>query len=136
MLKDGTAPVEIRVVEAGDDAPPALPTTPALASRPATPPAPTAPQRQQPQNLAGTSPIGVSSRYLQTGSFSQRVNAAAMVTRLAAAGIRNAQIREAMIGDRQVFRVQVGPIDDALEADDMIERLRLAGIPDARPAHE
>ena len=130
MLKDGTAPVEIRVVEAVDDMQPAPPEA-SLA-----PTAPTAPQRQQPQSLAGPSPIGVSSRFLQTGSFSQRVNAAAMVTRLATAGIRNAQIREAMIGDRQVFRVQVGPIDDALEADDMIERLRLAGIPDARPAHE
>jgi hypothetical protein len=30
----------------------------------------------------------------------------------------------------------VGPLDNAVEADDMVERLRLVGVPDARPAHE
>jgi hypothetical protein len=31
--------------------------------------------------------------------------------------------------------VHVGPLGNALEVDDMIERLRVAGIPDARLAH-
>ncbi|NDB24207.1 MAG: hypothetical protein EB021_02000 [Gammaproteobacteria bacterium] len=61
---------------------------------------------------------------------------AAMVNLLARSGIRNASVREARLGERAVFRVRVGPLDDAIEADDMIERLRVAGIPDARPAHE
>jgi cell division protein FtsN len=59
-----------------------------------------------------------------------------MRQRLAEAGIRNTLVREAQIGERTVFRVQVGPFDAALEAEDMIERLRIAGIPDARPAHD
>ncbi|NDF86872.1 MAG: SPOR domain-containing protein [Gammaproteobacteria bacterium] len=80
--------------------------------------------------------IGVGSRYLQTGSFAARENAEAMVNLLARSGIRNASVREARLGERAVFRVRVGPLDDAIEADDMIERLRVAGIPDARPAHE
>jgi cell division protein FtsN len=59
-----------------------------------------------------------------------------MTRRLAQSGIRNAVVREARIGGRTVYRVQVGPLDNAVEADDMVERLRLVGVPDARPAHE
>ena len=80
--------------------------------------------------------VTLNARFLQTGAFSSRANAQAMVERLAGAGIRNVQVREAQIGDRRLFRVHVGPVEDAIEADDMIERLRLAGVPDARAAHE
>lgn len=142
MLRDGTAPVEIRVIEPGTGlpetrtasttAPPAAPSAVARAAATAAsallPSAVAAPSR-----AAG---IGVDVRYLQTGSFSQRANAESMVAGLLAAGIRGALIREAQIGDRVVFRVQVGPIATAIELDDMVERLRLAGIPDARPAHD
>ena len=117
MIRKGTAPVEIRVIEPGEDPLSTLPTATTVAATAA----------------AG---VGVSSRYLQTGSFAARPNADTMVTRLAAAGIRNVIVREARIGERNVFRVQVGPLDGAIEADDMVERLRLAGVPDARPAHE
>lgn len=121
MTRKGTALVEMRVIEPGDDSsPPEIP-------RPIT----TANTRPAP-----SSAIGVSSRFLQTGSFSARANAEAMRQRLADAGIRNTLVREAQIGDRIVFRVQVGPFDGVLEAEDMIERLRIAGIPDARPAHD
>ncbi len=121
MTRKGTALVEMRVIEPGEDSPP--PSIPRPTTTANTRPAP-------------SSPIGVSSRFLQTGSFSTRANAEAMRQRLAVAGIRNTLVREAQIGDRTVFRVQVGPFDGALEAEDMIERLRIAGIPDARPAHD
>jgi rare lipoprotein A len=124
MIRQGTAPVEIRVIEPGEEPP-----TPVLTAgvgggadallRPAAPPG-----------------VGVSSRFLQAGSFAARGNAEALVGRLAGAGIRNVLVREARIGERTVFRVQIGPLDGAIEADDMVERLRLAGVPDARPAHE
>jgi len=124
MVRKGTAPVEIRVIEPGDEAPApviAAAATPAVAAAPV---------------VTAAADIGVSSRYLQTGSFATRTNAEAMLNLLARAGIRNAGVREARIGERTVFRVRVGPLDNAIEADDMIERLRVAGIPDARPAHE
>lgn len=121
MTRKGTALVEMRVIEPGEDSPP--PSIPRPTTTANTRPAP-------------SSAIGVSSRFLQTGSFSARANAEAMRQRLAVAGIRNTLVREAQIGDRTVFRVQVGPFDGALEAEDMIERLRIAGIPDARPAHD
>jgi len=135
MTRKGTALVEIRVIEPGDDSPPPsvpLPIATATAANTPVPPAPVATA-----SVAGPSAvIGVSSRFLQTGSFSARANAEAMRQRLADSGIRNTLVREALVGDRTVFRVQVGPLDGALEADDMIERLRIAGVPDARPAHE
>ena len=135
MTRKGTALVEIRVIEPGDDSPPPsvpLPMATATAANTPVPPAPVATA-----SVAGPSAvIGVSSRFLQTGSFSARANAEAMRQRLADSGIRNTLVREALVGDRTVFRVQVGPLDGALEADDMIERLRIAGVPDARPAHE
>ena len=125
MTRKGTALVEIRVLEPGDDSPPPSIPLPIATATAAT------------SAITGSSTaIGVSSRFLQTGSFSARANAEAMRQRLADSGIRNTLVREALVGDRTVFRVQVGPLDGALEADDMIERLRIAGVPDARPAHE
>ena len=162
MTRKGTAPVEIRVIEPGDELPSVLPPPPSaaalstitaasavpagavappasvpVASVPVTSaPLASVPLASAPAVAVARTSIGVSSRFLQTGSFSTRPNAEAMRQRLADSGIRNAIIREVRIGDRPVFRVQVGPLEGPLEADDMVERLRLAGIPDARPAHE
>lgn len=134
MIGTGTAPVEIRVLQPGDAssgrATAATPVAPPSAPTPAATPAPS------PAQSVDTPSLGISSRFLQTGSFGSRSNAEAMTRRLAQSGIRNAVIREARIGERVVYRVQVGPLDDAVEADDMVERLRLVGVPDARPAHE
>lgn len=134
MIGTGTAPVEIRVLQPGDSssggATAATPVAPPSAPTPAATPAPS------PAQAVDTPSLGISSRFLQTGSFGSRPNAEAMTRRLAQSGIRNAVIREARIGERVVYRVQVGPLDNAVEADDMVERLRLVGVPDARPAHE
>ena len=134
MISTGTAPVEIRVLQPGDAssgrATAATPVAPPSAPTPAATPAPS------PAQAVDTPSLGISSRFLQTGSFGSRANADAMTRRLAQSGIRNAVIREARIGERVVYRVQVGPLDNAVEADDMVERLRLVGVPDARPAHE
>jgi len=131
MIGSGTAPVEIRVLQPGDSS--------SARTTAATPPAaPAATPASTPTSAPSldTPSLGISSRFLQTGSFGSRANAEAMTRRLAQSGIRNAVIREARIGERVVYRVQVGPLDNAVEADDMIERLRLVGVPDARPAHE
>lgn len=116
MLREGTAPVEVRVLE-----PPA--TRPAIAPAVAF-------------DLPGPAEPPIVSQWLQAGSFATAANAQALVSRLAAAGIRNAVIREGVSAGRAVFRVRVGPIAGALELEDMVERLRLAGVPDARLAHD
>lgn len=158
MIGSGTAPVEIRVLQPGDSssarttAAAASSTTPVAAvplppvplpvpvpaplPTPAVTPAATPTSAPTSAPTVDTPSLGISSRFLQTGSFGSRTNAEAMTRRLAQSGIRNAVIREARIGERVVYRVQVGPLDNAVEADDMVERLRLVGVPDARPAHE
>ncbi len=130
MIGTGTAPVEIRVLQPGDASSGRATAATPVAPTPAATPAPS------PAQAVDTPSLGISSRFLQTGSFGSRANADAMTRRLAQSGIRNAVIREARIGERVVYRVQVGPLDNAVEADDMVERLRLVGVPDARPAHE
>jgi rare lipoprotein A len=120
MLREGTAPVEVRVIE---PAAPTPATTQAVAfDLPGTP--------------AGAPEPPIVSQWLQAGSFTSAGNAQALVSRLAGAGIRNAVVREGLSAGRPVFRVRVGPIAGALELDDMVERLRLAGVPDARLAHD
>jgi rare lipoprotein A len=127
MTREGTAPVEIRVIDAA--------ATPTTAQVPPTVAATALVPAQQPGNLpeAGAPII---SRWLQAGSFSTAANAQAFISRLNASGIRNAVVREGGRSPRPMFRVRVGPIDSALELDDMVERLRLAGVPDARLAHD
>ncbi len=125
MIRSGTAPVEIRVIEPGEETPaPALTassTPPLITVAPATPVTPPS--------------IGVT-RYVQAGAFGARVNAEAMLARLRAAGIDNALIREANVAGRQWYRVQAGPVDQPTAVDALVERLQRAGVPDARPAHE
>lgn len=71
---------------------------------------------------------------LQAGAFFSAQNAQDLVARLAAAGIGNAMVQATRAGERTVWQVRVGPLDSSLEVDDMLERLRLAGIPNARRA--
>lgn len=155
MIGTGTAPVEIRVLEPGDagretrlasgNAPSGVTSADGTRSDSRVWRANRIPSPARLMDAAeiatttATTALGavtVSSRFLQTGAFATRANAEAMVERLAGAGIRNTQVREAWIGERRLYRVHVGPIEGPLEADDMIERLRLAGVPDARAAHE
>ena len=127
MIRSGTAPVEIRVIEPGEESP--TPTFTAAATPPVTPPATPPATVIAPPSLSVT-------RYVQAGAFGARVNAEAMLARLNGAGINNALIREVTIAGRQWYRVQAGPVDQAAAVDALVERLRIAGIPDARPAHE
>ena len=136
MIRQGTAPVEIRVIEPGEEPPTRLLTAGAGAGLVAGTSVGAGSGSGAPLRASAPTGVGVSSRFLQAGSFTAKVNAEALVERLAGAGIRNVLVREARLGERTVFRVQIGPLDGAIEADDMVERLRLAGVPDARPAHE
>lgn len=119
MIRSGTAPVEIRVIEPGEETPPRV-----LTASSTPPPA-----------AIAAPPISVT-RYVQAGAFGARVNAEAMLARLRGAGIDNALIREVNIAGRQWYRVQAGPVEQADAVDALVDRLRRVGVPDARPAHE
>jgi rare lipoprotein A len=125
MLREGTAPVEVRVLTPDATASPAP--APATAQRPSPPPA-TPP--------AGVEPGAIVNQWLQVGSFAQRENAARLLARLTAQGITAARIDTRVDAGRTLHRVRVGPVSGAVELEDYIERLRLLGIPDARLAHD
>ncbi len=127
MLREGTAPVEVRVLTPDAPASPAPATATVTAQRPAPPPA-TPP--------AGVEPGAIVNQWLQIGSFAQRENAARLLARLTAQGITAARIDTRVDGGRTLYRVRVGPVSGAVELEDYIERLRLLGIPDARLAHD
>jgi rare lipoprotein A len=121
MLRTGTAPVEVRVLSPGADVPPVM-----VASVPVPSAAVAA--------GTGVGAAAPSRTMLQAGAFFDAANARSLVARLAAAGIGNATLRTTRAGARTVWQVRVGPLDSGLEVDDMLERLRLAGLPDARRA--
>jgi rare lipoprotein A len=127
MLRAGTARVEIRVLDARSSAAPA-PSGTTFQSIALTPP---------PQIVTGaTTGATTGIRFLQVGSFASSANASALVSKLTAAGIAGASVREAQVGDRLLYRVRVGPVVDAGQATRLTAQLRAAGIPDARLAPE
>ena len=155
MLRTGTAPVELRVLSPGADLPqimqagtaappvPAMP-LPASALPPASVPAVAATGALPPLAATGGSATaiaagvgaaaGTARTTLQAGAFFSADNAQNLVARLATAGIGNTVVRPTRAGERTIWQVRVGPLDSGLAVDDMLERLRLAGVPNARRA--
>ncbi len=123
MLRTGTAPVELRVLSPGADVP---------AVMQAGTPAPSTPSAAAPVPPPSTPAVTPARTTLQAGAFFNAANAQGLVERLAAAGIGNAAVRPTRAGERTVWQVRVGPLEPGLEVDDMLERLRLAGVTNAR----
>lgn len=107
----GTAPVEVRVLHAGDDAT-------------ANMPKPPAPDRPQVVSSAGQS-------YLQVGAFSSRGNAFAMRRRLQAAGFDSVRVYSARSAHGKVYRVRIGPLLSSAQAQSLRARLRDRGFGEA-----
>lgn len=92
-------------------------------------------------SLAGATPATAAAQqpapaayYAQAGAFGGRENADALAARLRAAGISGVTVAESAADGRPLFRVRAGPVATLPEFDALIERLRLAGAPDARLA--
>lgn len=141
MLRSGTAPVEIRVLDpnarsslfAKRSTPPPERAT---AERPATrrwdAAAMPSPQALG-KGLDDTPAIAIGTSFLQVAAFGERGNAESVLQRLREAGITEASIRQAEVGGRQWFRVQVGPLRDLAEAERLRTRLAELGFNEARP---
>ena len=140
MLRSGTAPVEVRVLDSNARSglfakrTPTADNTAARRWDAASIPSPQALGKALDDTTGSNAAIGVSAGFLQVGAFGERRNAESMLQRLREAGVTEASIREAETAGRQWFRVQIGPLGDAVEAERMVERLRQIGFPDARPA--
>lgn len=108
----GTAPVEVRVLEPGDNP---------NAGRPA-PPAPRTPPIVQASGHL----------YVQAGAFSTRDNAFAYRRRLESAGFDDVRVYSARSGSGTVWRVRIGPLADRAAADAIRARVRAGGFGEPR----
>jgi len=105
----------------------------AAAPAPSRPP-PAAAAAVSPASLAGqqvqTEPVHPTSLFVQAGSFGRHDNALRLSARLANLG--NAQIQQATVQGRTVFRVRIGPIASVDDADRTLAAVVAAGQADAR----
>ncbi len=67
--------------------------------------------------------------YLQAAAYSSRANAAALVKKLSAQGIKNAEIREGRFNGDVIYRVVVGPFDSQQKLTSGRAKLSSAGFP-------
>jgi len=92
--------------------------------------------QNKPSGAARSIPLAVgideSSLYIQTGSFSNQMNAYNMVQTLIAANESSASISAKQTDDGVFYRVRVGPLADVDEANAILSRLRGKGFQTAR----
>src|SRR5688572_23599980 len=126
FLREGTAPVEVRVLTPGRDAPGSaeprvLPTA-----------APAAPPPVRVVNAAAAPVSSTAAMFIQAGVFADHENARRRVEVLLAAGIELASLDEIVRADRSLHRVRVGPFATVEEFDLNLSQVRALGITDAR----
>ena len=77
-----------------------------------------------------TVPVHATNIYIQAGSYGRHDNALRQVARLS--GVGKAQIQQANIQGKTVFRVRLGPLSSVEEADRLLDQVVATGQPDAR----
>jgi rare lipoprotein A len=105
VFPDGTAPVEVRVLTFPEAAPP--------------------PPKAVPE-------VPVGGLYVQAGAFSSLENAQRLETRLRRANIEPVRIQTVPGEAGTLFRVQVGPLSDRLNADKYLQDIVRLGLPTPR----
>jgi rare lipoprotein A len=131
MLRNGTAMVEVRSIDAAEGSSPA-PVVAAATLEPITEaPAPAAAVPGAPGTPAAVSPAAL---YIQAGAFSDPKNADRLADRLRGGGYGKVFVRENEIAGRRMFRVRIGPVPDVAEFDRIVAALERAGIGDAHLA--
>ncbi len=130
MVRDGTSLVEVTAINfdepAGDR--PVRRSVPA-ASASGDPP-PTAAREPDPVAVERSSTITSNLVYVQVGAFGDRANAERRLGALSLAGIQKAFIHEERTPERTLFRVRIGPVDDVIQYDILVEELENIGITD------
>ncbi len=115
MLRNGTAMVEVRSV----DAP-----IPGSAAQSAVPPA------------ATPAPVtaATATLFVQAGAFADPANADRLVEKLRGGGYGKVFVRDDQIAGRRMYRVRIGPIPDVADFDRVVAALERAGVHDAHLA--
>jgi rare lipoprotein A len=163
MLRNGTALVEVRAIDASLPVPvitasaaPAAPAAPAASPVPVAPPAPTAlsaaavldavvpaaaaaatdaPSPTAPANPHTASPASTSLMlFVQAGAFSNPANAERLAEKLRRGSYGRVFVRDDRIAGRRLYRVRIGPVPDVAEFDRVVAALEQAGVNDAHLA--
>ena len=125
MVRDGTSLVEVTAINF-DDPPGPRPTRSTSPGK--RPPARTTAAGE----VAGRPASAITSNlvYVQVGAFGERVNAERRLGALSLAGIEKAFIHEERTPQRTLYRVRIGPVDDVIQYDILVEELENIGITD------
>jgi rare lipoprotein A len=123
FLREGTAPVEVRVLTPRGDS--------ALAGSASPPVLPAAPPPVAVVNAPAARATS-DAMFIQAGVFADHENARRRVEQLLAAGIELASLDEIPRSDRALHRVRVGPFASVEEFDLTMKQIRDLGIADAR----
>lgn len=124
MLRNGTAMVEVRTIDA--------PTTGPLTAAAAAPTAAVAAISAPP--TAPQTPAATPTLFVQAGAFSDPANADHLVEKLRDGGYGKVFVRDDQIAGRRMFRVRIGPIPDVAEFDRVVAALERVGVHDAHLA--
>jgi rare lipoprotein A len=135
MLRDGTAMVEVRVIE-----PEAEPETPSLITAAAaavtgttTAQAAPAPASSAPAT-SGWTPLAGAPLFVQAGAFADPANAERLAAKLRDQSFSNVFVREDDVAGRHLYRVRIGPVPDVPAFDRIVGALEQAGVSDAHLA--
>ena len=122
MVRDGTSLVEVTAINFDEPSRdrPVRRSTPAVAS---SPPAVDVEADESPA-------ITSNMVYVQVGAFGDRRNAERRLGALSLAGIEKAFIHEERTPERTLYRVRIGPVDDVIQYDILVEELENIGITD------
>jgi rare lipoprotein A len=124
MLRNGTAMVEVRTLEA----------VPAEASLPT--PADAPPPEAAPDSVGGgVSTVAVPrTLFIQAGAFSDPKNAERLMEKLRGGGYGKVFVRDNEIAGRRMYRVRIGPVPSVAEFDRIVAALERVGVSDAHLA--
>jgi rare lipoprotein A len=124
MLRNGTAMVEVRTLDAAPAPALEAPVTAAAAD-----PAPAAAPVAQVTQVAVPAAL-----FIQAGAFSDPKNAERLVEKLRGGGYGKIFVRDNEIAGRRMYRVRIGPVPSVAEFDRIVAALERVGINDAHLA--
>ena len=138
MLRNGTAMVEVRTLEAVQRAPSA---SPAPLATPLNAAPITAAVEASPPEAAdvsgGVSTVPVpGALFIQAGAFSDPKNADRLLEKLRGGGYGKVFVRDNEIAGRRMYRVRIGPVQGVAEFDRIVAALERVGINDAHLAFD
>ena len=79
-------------------------------------------------------PVGRANLFVQVGAYANHLNARRVKVKLT--GIGPIDLYHALINDRDLYRVRIGPLASVEEADDVLRQLAIEGHPNARAVVE